>query len=351
MEQPVIHLASVAGSTRKLLADLACADARDLIGRVQAAVGDGYRVDGDAALIEAAEDDDHGGRADDAERAACVTRCLGDEGVAAFVALRGGAWLTRILDRIDFAVLARRRRPIAIFGFSELTTLLNIAAGYSAALCVHDLGPAFLLAGLRRFAELYPDRLGRQEADARFGQEFLAFFEDVRRILEGRGSMRSITGELVAGELPPESSARFVGGNLAVMVTLLGTPFHDAIDPAGRWLLIEDINESPERIDRRLAQLKLTGFFQRAAGLLVGDFRERDKNHQPAALELLPYHLPSGRALPVITTRDVGHVWPMSPLPLNRPVTLRRTDEVAVSFEIAWPSLTGLRPDPRGARD
>jgi muramoyltetrapeptide carboxypeptidase LdcA involved in peptidoglycan recycling len=192
-------------------------------------------------------------------------------------------------------------------------------------LSIHDLGPGFIRAGLNEYSRLHPDLLTEQQARERFPQEFMNFFGEVRGIIEGLGSARRITGRLAAGALPEDCEATFVGGNLAVLVTLLGTPFRKAIDPAGRWLLIEDINESPERIDRRLAQLKLAGSFQRCAGLLVGDFREKDKDHQPAVLELLPFHLAPDRAIPIITTRDVGHVWPMAPLPLGRSVRMKRT--------------------------
>ncbi|MFH0980011.1 MAG: LD-carboxypeptidase [Planctomycetota bacterium] len=348
MRKPAIYLASVAGSCYELLESLGCASAADLVAFVQSAVGDGYRVEGDAALIEAETDGRHG-RSDDAERAKAIEGRLADDGTAAFVALRGGAWLTRTLGQIDFEVLKRRCRLIAMFGFSELTTLLNIASAYPQAFCLYDLGPAFIRDGLRDYARRHPDELTEAGADQRFPQEFAAFFQDVRSILEGRGSRRSITGTLVAGASPGRVYTRFVGGNLAVLTTLLGTPYASALDPRGRWLALEDINESPERIDRRLAHLKLAGFFEHCAGLLIGDFHDQDRDHQETVLELLRYHLVPERDLPIITTRDVGHVWPLAPLPLNWPVTLERVgvegDKPRVRFIVDWP---GSDLDPEG---
>ena len=330
MGEAIVYLASVAGSSRRLLEALGCSGAAALIDYVQRAVGDGYVVEGDAALIEAEEDDLHGGRSDDAARARAIEQRLADDRTAALVALRGGAWLTRVLGEIEFDVLRRRRRRIALFGFSELTTVMNIASAYAQAFCVHDLCPGFILKGLG-------------DAGARFRREFADFFCDVRNILEGRGSNRSITGTLVDDALPGPTRARFVGGNLTVFNTLLGTPYAAAADPAGRWLLLEDVNESPDRIDRRLAHLKLAGVFRRCGGLLLGDFHEQEVDHQEVVVRLLRYHLPRAAVMPIITTRDVGHVWPLAPLPLNSPIVLdphtSAEGRQEVTFNVRWPTI------------
>ena len=97
-------------------------------------------------------------------------------------------------------------------------------------------------------------------------------------------------------------------------------------DRDGKWLIIEDVKETPYRVDRFLAALKVAGWFERVAGVLVGDFRMTHTDTQPAVLELLPYHLPPGRNIPVVATHSFGHLWPNLPVLLNRPVqlTLRR---------------------------
>ena len=98
-----------------------------------------------------------------------------------------------------------------------------------------------------------------------------------------------------------------------------------------------------------MAHLKLAGFFEQCAGLLIGDFHDQDRDHQETVIELLRYHLVPERDLPIITTRDVGHVWPLAPLPLNWPVTLERVgvegDKPRVRFIVDWP---GSDLDPEG---
>ena len=51
-----------------------------------------------------------------------------------------------------------------------------------------------------------------------------------------------------------------VGGNLALLVTTLGTPYE--IDTKGKLLFIEDVDEEPYRIDRMLNQLKMAGNYR-----------------------------------------------------------------------------------------
>ena len=130
-----------------------------------------------------------------------------------------------------------------------------------------------------------------------------------------------LRGELVLGRLR-SGTVRLVGGCLAVLPPLLASPLGRRLRPDGKWLILEDIREAPYRLDRHLAALKLAGWLDRAAGLLLGDFHMLHEDTQPAVVELLKFHLPAGGRTPVVTTRQFGHVWPLVPLPLNRPLAL-----------------------------
>ena len=64
------------------------------------------------------------------------------------------------------------------------------------------------------------------------------------------------------------------------------------------------------------------------------------REYTDAVAALLKYHLPGRRRLPVVRLNELGHVWPMAPLPLHRPVTLvcSQTGEKAgvVTIKPAW---------------
>jgi len=344
-----LHLIGPAGSCRPFLEAIGVASGDELIDIVQNAVGADYIVTGDTGLIEACENEGNGGRSDDIERARDIQAALADDSVVAIVLVRGGAWFSRILPRIDFSVLERRRSRVAVIGFSELTTLVNIVGGYEHAIGIYDMGPAFLTYGLKRSAALKEYPPGAKPANpqqtmmAQLKPAFEDFFRDIAGMLEGRGSRRHVTAQLVTGTLENGTSASFVGGNLTVLSTLVGSRYGASIDPAGRWLVLEDFNDKIERIDRFLAHLTLADYWRRCEGLLLGDFHRGYDQLTPAVLELLRYHLPSDRASPILVTRDVGHIWPMAPLALHVPASIERTGHDL--YAIRWPA-TAFRTVP-----
>lgn len=272
------------------------------------------RLTYDLRLLHAVESEWHGGRSDDPRRIRDLQHALNDPRTLAIVAASGGAYFSRILPHIDFGVLAARRAPLWALGFSEMTTLVGLVASYRCGrglywLCPNWLGPRLqpadqARAALGEFWRILPDLFA---ARAPTNTQYLAF-----------GPVR---GELVAGRLRA-GPVRLVGGCLAVLAAVVGGPLGRRLRPDGKWLMLEDIKEMPYRIDRHLAALKHAGWFERAAGLLVGDFRMLHQDTQPALLELLRYHLPPRRSIPIVTTHSFGHVWPMVPVLLNRCVPL-----------------------------
>ncbi len=343
-----IHLIAPAGSSKAFLKQLAVLSTAGLIDRVSDILGPSYTVTANEAIIEATEQESLGGRTDDAERARDIQEALSDSNVAAMVMIRGGAWFTRILPHIDFSVLDDRSTPIAVFGFSELTTLVGIVAAHPMGVGVYDMGPAFLPYGLRKHAVSIVERgealpavashplanMPGSWARARLPDEFESYFHDVRSMIEGLGTTRSIEATLVAGQLDDRTISRMVGGNLTVMSSVFGSRFEKAFKPRGGWLFVEDFNDKIERIDRFLAHLSLTQLWDECAGLLLGNFHQGEEDQQEAVLALLRYHMPANRILPILSCRTLGHVWPMSPLALHVPVEISQVGQR--SYTLAW---------------
>jgi muramoyltetrapeptide carboxypeptidase len=76
------------------------------------------------------------------------------------------------------------------------------------------------------------------------------------------------------------------GGNLAVLCSLLGTPYFPHIE--GGILFVEDLGEPPFRIERLFYQLHLAGVLGRQRALVLGDFHAcragpRDNGYDLAA--------------------------------------------------------------------
>ncbi len=288
-----------------------------------------FRLTRDEELLRAVEDPWRAGRTDDAERIKDINHALKDRHTAAIVAASGGAYFSRILPQLKFEPLAQRTESLWTFGFSEMTTFVNLVASYRCGRGVYWLCPNWISyrvqpaeaarAALAEFWLSMPDLLtGKQPADA-------------QHLVYG-----PVEGEVTQGRVR-SGKIKVVGGCLAVLAAVTGASFARRIRPDGKWLFLEDIKESPYRIDRHLSALKLAGWFEKAAGLLIGDFHMMNNDTQSSVLELLPYHLPR-RKVPIITTRMLGHTWPIAPLLLNRPLEL----EISSGQATLWSA--GFRP-------
>jgi muramoyltetrapeptide carboxypeptidase len=244
-----------------------------------------------------------------------LQEAINDPRTLAIVASNGGGYLTRILPHVDFSPLETRKTPLTVMGFSEITALLNVVAGYAGGGGIYWLCPHFLAFRVR------PMEAGVKA--------FGAFWRTLPALLGGDGKPAAealgftpLHGELVAGRAE-SGPIRVMGGCLSVIVTLLGGELSKRVRPEGAWLAIEDINEAPYRIDRYLASMKIAGWFERIAGVLVGDFHTKEEpDQQQAVVELLRFHLPVGREVPVVLTRSFGHTWPITPMPINRTLGL-----------------------------
>lgn len=342
---PRIHLIAPAGSCRSFVEGTDFKTIPSLLTFIREAVGPRYKCTADESLLDADEEESRGGRRDDAARAKDIEAALADDNYAAIVVLRGGAWFVRILPLIDFGGMDKRKSRIAVFGFSELTPLINIVAAHPKGVGVYGMGPVFLGYGLKRFAAqragedgLYEGLLPRDWMHTMLRKHFRDYFQQVVTTIEGRDPSPAprMRATLVRGHLPDQFEASFVGGNLTVLSTMIGSKYQAAIDPAQRWLMIEDYNDKPERFDRYLSHLTLAGFWDRCAGLLLGNFHWEQRDLTAAVLEMLRFHMPCGCMAPILVASEVGHTWPMTPLPLHVPAAVSRAGER--EWELTWPA-------------
>lgn len=230
----------------------------------------------------------------DARRVEELHAALRDPGVDAIAAARGGYGAMRLLPSIDLELV--RRAAKLLVGFSDVTALHAVwqRAGLRS---LH----ASMVAGVGRMIEARAERW--------------------TNALEGHVPF---TGVAPSWKTRGKVLAPIVGGNLAVLAGLVGTPFFPPVD--GCILLLEDVGEAPYRIDRMLTQLRLAGIFERVVGVVAGDFT----NCAPRA---------DGRTvLDVLSERlgDLGH-----PVLMHVPVG----HEEEENWEIALGGLVELDAD------
>ena len=177
----------------------------------------------------------------DEERHADLSRMIDDPAVRAIFCARGGYGSQRLLPRGDLAGLARQPKPIV--GYSDATALLGAAVA-AGVVAVH--GP------------MVADDIARGLSE-RSATHLRTLLEDPawRWEVEAPTTIR-----------PGSASGRLVGGCLAVLVAMLGTPW--APDTDGAILFLEDVAERPYRLDRMLTQLRQTSKLERVAGIVFG---------------------------------------------------------------------------------
>ena len=137
------------------------------------------------------------------------------------------------------------------------------------------------------------------------------------------------------------------GGNLAVLCSLIGTPYFPEIE--GGILFVEDVGEPPFRIERWLYQLHLSGVLGRQRALLVGDFSHcqpgaRDNGYDLAAAFA---QIRAVAGIPVVAGMPHGHGMEQLTLPFGAPARLRVAGGRAQLDFAGYPHLH--RPAPVSA--
>ena len=189
-------------------------------------------------------------RLNDLNRLADPKRALAD----IVMAVRGGYGASRLLDRLDYAGLRARLEgaPTMIVGHSDFTAIQ--LALYARAGLVTFGGP--MLAG--NFGAL----------DANYSAFTQAhFWRAVRDKSLTIESSRPQAHTLNVG-------GTLWGGNLAMIASLVGTPYLPVVD--GGILFLEDIAERPYRIERMFYQLHQAGVLARQQAIVLGDFQQSD---------------------------------------------------------------------------
>jgi muramoyltetrapeptide carboxypeptidase len=224
----------------------------------------------------------------DAERLQDLNTALADERIDAIWCVRGGYGAMRLLPYVDYASLTRR--PRALIGFSDVTAL-HAAVGTRCELVTYH-GPT------------------ARGTLSDFSRDSL-----VRAVVERRDSCglapeaRTIRGGRAHGPL--------VGGNLALLAALAGTPY--APEYRGALLVLEDVGEPAYRIDRMLTQLALSGALAQIAGLVVGHFTDsspaRELSHR--SLDVMLLEAANVAGVPAIAGAPLGHIDDQWTIPLG----------------------------------
>lgn len=242
---------------------------------------------------------------DDETRLAAIHRAAASGADVAMIS-RGGYGLTRLLPHINYKAVAKAIAAGTNFlGLSDFTAFQNAVLAKTGA--VTWAGPS-LCEGFG--SETEPDEV------------MLACFDD---LLLGQGEGAGWRQSLVAPKLSAQlralgdpkalataelhiKNATLWGGNLAVLSSMIGTPYLPDISKG--ILFLEDIAEHPYRIERMLTQLLHSGVLARQKAIVLGQFTDyklfaHDKGFN---LKAVVGWLRTQIKVPVLTNLPFGHV-------------------------------------------
>lgn len=230
---------------------------------------------------------------DDRRRRDELSRALLDSRARALFCARGGYGAMRLLPDLPLAGMAS---PLLV-GFSDITAL-HLALQARGRVSIH--GPVLT-------------QLGKQPPDVQ---------ERLFRLLESPEPPPPLTGS--ATYVPGTAEGPLLGGNLALVTHLLGTPFMPSLE--GAVLLLEDVGERPYRLDRMWTHLRLAGVFERVRGIVLGDFTACEEKDAPYTAAEVLRSLAEETGLPCAAGFPIGHGTLNYPVPLGTAVRLDATE-------------------------
>jgi muramoyltetrapeptide carboxypeptidase len=236
---------------------------------------------------------------DDDTRLAALHR-IAAQAPSIALATRGGYGLTRLLPRIDWKLIAQSvARGTRWVGYSDLTAL-------QMGLLAHSKQPTWC-------GPLACDDFGADEVDEVTRDCFLEAMD---------GRLEAVGFRTEAGFDGLDVRGTLWGGNLCVLMSMLGTPYWPRV--RGGILFVEDVNEHPYRVERMLLQLHQAGVLDAQKAVVIGaisDWRPSplDRGY---SVKTMVQHLRSVCAVPIVTGLPFGHVRTKVTMPLGVRVTL-----------------------------
>lgn len=220
----------------------------------------------------------------DLHRAALVNDLFKSTEIKAVFCARGGFGALRVLPYLDFTLL--ENSPKLMIGFSDITAILSEGIEQCTSPMIH--GPVITsLAG----------------ASART-------LESLFQIITEPFSQLLIQGRQTLSR--GRASGILKGGNLATLVSMVGTPFQP--DFKDSILFLEDTAEPAYKIDRMLTQLRLSGLLTGVKGVVLGSF---DRCGDISDIHGIVGEVFDNSRVPILAGVDAGHGEPNLCIPLG----------------------------------
>lgn len=224
----------------------------------------------------------------DSERLSDLHKMFKNKDVKAIFSLRGGYGSGRLLDLLDYNLI--KKNPKILVGYSDITALQ--LAIYKKTGLITFAGPML--------ATDFGGKINKYTEE-----NFWKVVTNNKKI----GKLHNPRDEKFFALTKGRGEGKILGGNLAVLSSIMGTEFFP--DFKNAILLLEDIGEQPYRVDRLLNQLKLAKVFNQINGVILGRFvdcYETDKTKKSIELNNVIAHYFAKLKIPVLYSFSHGHV-------------------------------------------
>jgi len=273
--------------------------------------------------------------ADDSLRASDINEFFADPLVNGIVCFKGGYGTPRMLDLIDYPVVAAN--PKVFVGYSDITAIHLAFARYAGFPTFHGLMASSLAGSVDSFSR--ESWLSCLTATQALGELPYPMPKPAEPFAGTQSELTEPTGPRAL--VPGRAKGILMGGNLSLVAALTGTPY--ALEPEGKVLFLEDVNEEPYRVDRMLTQLRLAGVFERCEAVVLGSWTHCEPEDPERSLTLLQIFTeviaPAGK--PVLMDFPAGHCMPTLSLPLGVEAVLDVDAGTLTVTEAATAPLSG----------
>ena len=231
----------------------------------------------------------------DKEKLHDIHDMFSDPSVQAIFCLRGGAGAARLLNNIDYSLIAANPKILA--GYSDITALS--LALYAKTGLISFSGP--MLA-----TELHSPTPYTEE-------HFWGMLTSPGYAL----SLQNHTSHPITCIREGFAEGQLIGGNLSVLSSMIGTPFLPSFN--NTLLFLEDINEAAYRIDRMLSHLNNANLLSQCSAILFGQFSgEPEKNGDDERMNrVLEYYRTLNNHAVTLSGLSYGHIQDLMTIPVG----------------------------------
>lgn len=230
----------------------------------------------------------------DNDRARAIEEMFVDEDVKAIVCARGGYGALRIIDILNYDLIARN--PKIFIGYSDITALLFSIYKETGLVTFHGPMLYSFINEVDPFIITYLSQAICQSEP--YNVEF-----------EKNSQVKVLRSGIAEGEL--------LGGNLSILVNLIGTS-HD-FDTSGKILFIEDVDEYLYNLDRMLLHMKRSGKLENVAGLIIGEMTDIKDNNIPFGKDIdeIVLDIVGDSSFPIVSNFPCGHGKSLMTMPIS----------------------------------